>query len=256
MASRFQARWIARITALFILACILGPTVSASAQFQNLYPGFFQLQKPEVLDAVLYGGGFGSPKYGAIQEGFQLEQSVTPYFGIVGRVTGYQLWIGSNFDNPLAPGRGHTGQLNFGRLEAGGEFALYPGTRLFVLGGGDVGDSHAAVIEGDISSWFLTHSHHPINFSFSANHDYQNHVTSSEIDLRVVALSTENYLFTAGAGGAIYQGGAINRVEGQGGGDLGVYFRRLGFGVDMQTGYGNAKEFGQLSFVKQFDFPE
>src|SRR5690348_11878501 len=183
MASASQTRRIERIGALLIVACIWGSTGIARAQFQNLYPGFFNLQKPEVLDAVLYGGGFGSPKYGAIQEGFQLEQSVTPYFGIVGRVTGYQLWVGDNFDDPLAPGKGHTGQLNFGRLQAGGEFALYPGTRLFVLGGGDVGASHAAVIEGDLSSWLLTHSRHPVNFSFSANHDYQNHVTSSEIDL-------------------------------------------------------------------------
>jgi hypothetical protein len=30
----------------------------------------------------------------------------------------------------------------------------------------------------------------------------------------------------------------------------------LGFGVDLQSGYGNAKEFGQLSFIKQLDFPE
>jgi hypothetical protein len=229
---------------------------SAQAQLQNLYPGFFRFQKPEVLDAIVYGGGFGSPKYGTIQEGLQLEQTVTPYFGIVGRITGYQLWIGDNFDNPLAPGKGHSGRLNFARLLGGGEFALYPGTRFFMLGGGDVGDSHAAVIEGDLSSWLLSHSHHPLNFSFSANHDYENHVTSAEIDLRMVAFSTESYLFTAGGGGAIYQGGLISNAAGQGGPDLGVYFRRWGFGVDVQAGYGNANGYGQLSFVKQFDFAE
>jgi hypothetical protein len=240
----------------FLFCTIVWAPPPARAQLQNLYPGFFRFQSPEVLDLILYGGGFGSPKYGTIQEGLQLEQSITPYFGAVGRITGYQLWIGDHFDNPLAPGSGHSGRLNFARLEAGGEFALYPGTRLFVLGGGDVGDSHAAVIEGDMSSWLLTHSRHPLNFSFSANHDYQNHITSAEIDLRMVAFSTENYLFTAGGGGAIYQGGQVSSAAGQGGPDLGIYFRRWGFGADVQAGYGNANGYGQLSFIKQFDFPE
>jgi hypothetical protein len=250
-----QIRRIAVLTEVLLFAYGAVPR-SAYAQFQNLYPGFFRLQKPEVFDLILYGGGFGSPKYGSIQEGLQLQQTVTPYFGVVGRITGYQLWIGDHFDNPLAPSGGHHGRLNFARLEAGGEFAVYPGTRLFVLGGGDVGDSHAAVIEGDLSSWLLTHSRHPLNFSFSANHNYQNHITSAEIDLRMVVLSTENYLLTAGGGGAIYQGGLLNSAAGQGGPDLGIYFRRWGLGVDIQAGYGNANGFGQLSFIKQFDLTE
>jgi hypothetical protein len=255
MARRSQSGQIAWFVGFALLACLWAPA-SVHAQLQNLYPGFFRLQRPEVFDLILYGGGFGSPKYGTIQEGLQLEQTVTPYFGIVGRVTGYQLWIGDHFDDPLAPSSPHSTRLNFARLEAGGEFALYPGTRLFLLGGGDVGDSDAGVIEGDLSSWLLTHSRHPLNFSFSANHDYQNHVSSAEIDLRMVALSTENYLLTAGGGGAIYQGGLITSAVGQGGPDLGIYFRRWGFGADVQAGYGNANGFGQLSFIKQLDFPE
>ena len=162
---------------------------------QNLYPGFFEPANPQVLDAILFGGGFGSQDYGAVQEGFQLEQTVTPYIGVVGRVTGYQLWIGDHFNNPLAPATfTHQARLNFARLQGGVELTLYPGTTLFLLGGGDVGDSSAAVIEGDYSSWLFTHTHHPLNFSFSASHDYENHVTSSEIDLRMVAFSTANYL--------------------------------------------------------------
>jgi hypothetical protein len=255
-----RARWLtnggAQLLPAFVLVFVLGLAPSASAQFENLYPGFFQLQKPSILDAVLFGGGFGSPKYGTIQEGFQLDQSITPYFNLVGRVTGYQLWVGDHFENPLAPGEGHSHQLDFGRLQAGAEFALYPGTRFFLLGGGDVGASHAAVIEGDLSSWLFTHTRHPINFSFSASHDSENHVTNAEIDLQVVALSTANYLFTAGAGGAIYQGGQISQVGGQGGVDLGVYFRNWGFGVAVQSGYGDADGFSQLSFIKQFDFAE
>jgi hypothetical protein len=256
MAILIRARAVVAIAVLLIATGILAPATSANAQLENLYPGFTQLAKPEVLDAVLYGGGFGSEKYGALQEGLQLEQTVTPYIGLVGRVTGYQLWIGSNFDNPLSPGAGHSGQLNFGRLLGGAEFAVYPGTRFFLLGGGDVGASHAGVIEGDLSSWLITHSHHPLNFSFSANHDYENHVTSAEIDLRMVALSTEKYLLTAGGGGAVYQGGAVTSVSGQGGPDLGIYFRKWAFGLDLQAGYGNAGGFGQLSFIKQWDFPE
>lgn len=244
------------IAGVLLVVCVVGASGRAQAQWQNLYPGFFQLAKPEVFDAFAYGGGYGSPKYGVIQEGLQAEQSITPYLGMVGRVTGYQLWVGDHFDNPLVPGTGHRGRLNFGRMLGGVEFAVYPGTRLFVLGGNDVGDSYGTVIEGDLSSWWLTHSRHPINFSFSATHDYQNHVTSAEIDLRVVAVSTEDYLFTAGVGGATYQGGLIGSAQGQGGVDLGVYFRRWGFGVDVQSGYGSAKGFGQLSFIKQWDFPE
>jgi hypothetical protein len=205
---------------------------------------------------VAFGGGFGSEKYGTIQEGLQLDQRITRYIGAVGRATGYQLWIGDNFDNPLAPGTGHRPRLNFGRLQGGVEFDLYPGTTLFVLGGGDVGDSTGAVIEGDGSSWLLTHSRHPVNFSFSASHDYENHVTASEIDLRAVVSSTETYLITAGGGGAIYQGGVISSAQGQGGPDLGIYFRRYALGLALQGGYGNAGGFGQLSIIKQWDFHE
>ena len=258
MASQPKTLRTFRIVGLLVLACALGWTGSARAQLlQNLYPGFFEPAKPQALDAILFGGGFGSQDYGAAQEGFQLEQTVTPYVGVVGRITGYQLWIGDHFNNPLAPATfKHQARLNFARLQGGVELTLYPGTTLFLLGGGDVGDSSAAVIEGDYSSWLFTHTHHPINFSFSASHDYENQVTSSEIDLRMVAFSTAKYLGTFGAGGAIYQGGQISSAGGQGGPDLGIYFRKWGFGVDVQGGYGTAGGFGQLSFIKQFDFVE
>jgi hypothetical protein len=95
-----------------------------------------------------------------------------------------------------------------------------------------------------------------VNFSFSASHDYENHVTASEIDLRAVVSSTETYLITAGGGGAIYQGGVISSAEGQGGPDLGIYFRRYALGLALQGGYGNAGGFGQLSIIKQWDFHE
>jgi len=255
MASQPKTLRTLRIIGLFVLVCGFGWTGNARAQLQNLYPGFFEPANPQVLDAFLFGGGFGSQDYGAIQEGLQLHQTVNPYFGVVGRVTGYQLWIGDHFNNPLAPATfTHQTRLNFARLQIGGEFALYPGTILTLLGGGDVGASHAAIVEGDFSSWLFTHTHHPLNFSFSASHDFENHVTNAEIDLRMVALSTADYLVTAGAGGAIYQGGQITSVGGQGGPDLGLYFRKWGFGVDVQGGYGDSGGFGQISFIKQFDF--
>ncbi len=244
------------IAGVMLAVCVMGRSGSAQAHWENLYPGFFQPAKPGVFDVFAFGGGYGNSKYGALQEGIQAEQSITNYLGIVGRATGYQLWVGNDFDNPLVPGTGHQGRLNFGRLQGGVEFAVYPGTRLFVLGGHDVGDSDATVIEGDLSSWWMTHSRHPINFAFSAVHDYQNHVTSAEMDSRVVAASTENYLFTAGVGGAIYQGGEIDNAQGQGGLDFGVYFRKWGFGLNAQSGYGTAQGFGQLSFIKQWDFLE
>ena len=257
MASQIKTLRTLTIVGLFVLVCVLGCAGNARAQLENLYPGFFEPASPQVLDAVLFGGGFGSQDYGAVQEGFQLQQTITPYIGIVGRVTGYQLWIGDHFNNPLAPATAtHEARLNFGRLEGGLELALYPGTTLYLLGGGDVGDSHTGVIEGDYSSWLFTHTHHPINFSFSASHNYENHVTSSEIDLRMVALSTANYMVTAGGGGAIFQGGQITSAGGQGGPDLGVYFRNWAFGIDVQAGYGNSGGFGQISFIKQFDFVE
>src|SRR5208283_3382128 len=242
---------------LLVVVCTLGWTGNARAQLEDLYPGFFGPANPQVLDAIFFGGGFGSQDYGAVQEGFQFEQTVTPYIGVVGRVTGYQLWIGDHFNNPLAPATfTHQARLNFARLQGGVELSLYPGTTLFLLGGGDVGDSHAGVIEGDYSSWLFTHTHHPLNFSFSTSHDYENHVTSSEIDLRMVAFSTANYLATVGGGGAIYQGGQITSAGGQGGPDLGVYFRKWAFGINVQAGYGTSGGFGQISFIKQFDFVE
>jgi hypothetical protein len=255
MANSLWTRRCVVAAKLLILTWILFPAARASAQLQNLYPNFFQL-KPDVLDVVAFGGGFGSEKYGTIQEGLQLDQRITRYIGAVGRVTGYQLWIGDDFDNPLAPGTGHQPRLNFARLQGGVEFDLYPGTTLFILGGKDVGDSTASVIEGDGSSWLFSHSRHPVNFSFSASHDYENHVTAAEIDVRAVVSSTESYLITAGGGGAIYQGGEISSAAGQGGPDLGIYFRRYALGLALQGGYGNAGGFGQLSIIKQWDFPE
>ena len=143
---------------------------AAHAQwFDETYPGFFSLQSPGLLQLTMFGGGFVSDKYGVLQEGAQVEQSITPYIGGFARATGYQLWIGNGFESPLAPGSGSFPRLNFGRFQGGADFTLYPGTHLYVSGGHDVADSDAFIIEGDFSSWLFLHSQHPLNGSFSTD---------------------------------------------------------------------------------------
>jgi len=224
--------------------------------FEDTYPGFFSLQTPGLLQATAFGGGFGSDKYGVAQQGGQVEQSITPDVGAFGRATGYQLWIGHGFDSPLAPGSGNHPRLNFGRFQGGLDFTLMPGTHLYVSGGKDVGDSHANVVEGDFSSWLMLHSKHPLNGSFSSIHDYENGVTSTEIDLQAILLSTEKYMVLGGAGGALYNGGFLADMQGQGGPDLGFYYRPWQMGVSAQAGYGSAHQYGQISMYKQLGWVE
>src|ERR1700690_3257829 len=248
----------ASITIALVLALsALSIASQAHAQwFEDTYPGFFSLQTPGLLQATLFGGGFVSDKYGVLQEGVQVEQSVTPYIGFFGRATGYQLWIGNGFESPLAPGSGSFPRLNFGRFQGGADFSLLPGTHLYVSAGHDVADSDATIIEGDFSSWLFVHSQHPLNGSFSTVHDYQNGVTSSEIDVNAILLSTEKYMILGGIGGGMYFGGFLTEGQGQGGPDLGFYYRPWNLGVGAQAGYGNAHQYGQISMYKQLSWFE
>ena len=239
-----------------IALAILSFSGIAAAQNPNPVQDFFQLEQPGHFEATLYGGGFGSDKYGTVQEGFQLEQSLTRYVGVFGRATGYQLWIGQGFPSPLNPNNGPSARLNFARLQGGLDFAPVQGTHLFISAGHDLGDSDAPVIEGDFTTWLMLHSLHPVNFGFSAVHDYQNDVTSAEIDIQTIALSKENYMLLLGAGGAIYGGGFVPSVQGQGGPDIGIYYRPWRMGVSIQAGYGVANEYGELSIFKQFAWVE
>jgi hypothetical protein len=241
--------------AVALSALMIAPAAHAQ-WFDDTYPGFFSLQTPGLLKATAFGGGFISDKYGVLQEGAQVEQSVTPYIGVFGRATGYQLWIGGGFESPLAPGSGSFPRLNFGRFQGGVDFTLFPGTHLYVSGGHDVADSDATVVEGDFSSWICLHSLHPLNGSFSSMHDFQNGVTSTEIDLQAILLSTEKYMVLAGVGGAMYNGGFLTNAQGQGGPDLGFYYRPWQLGVSAQAGYGNAHQYGQISMYKQFSWFE
>ncbi len=250
------------LTLLLVAATAIGAIVAAVSPaaaedfFDSTYPGFFSLQNPGRLDIVGFGGGYASDKYATIQEGFQLEQSVTPYISAVARMTGYQLFEGQGFDNPLAPGTGHQARLNFGRVQGGADFTIYPGTHVYVLGGKDFGDSTATDIEGDISSWLFLHSEHPINLSTSTVYNYENDVTSMSVDIQAIVASTEHWIFLAGGGGAFYMGGFLTSTEGEGGPDMGVYYRPWQMGVSAQAGYGSAHQYGQLSVYKQLSFFE
>jgi hypothetical protein len=224
--------------------------------FEDTYPGFFSLQTPGLFKMTQFDGGFASDKYGVLQEGVQAEQSVTPYIGVFGRATGYQLWVRQGFESPLAPGSGSFPRLNFGRFQGGADFTLSPGTHLYISGGRDVADSEASTVEGDFSSWIFLHSRHPLNGSFSSIHDFQNGVTSSEIDLQAILLSSEQFMVLGGVGGAMYLGGFLTDGQGQGGPDLGLYYRPWQIGVSAQAGYGNAHEYGQISMYKQLSWFE
>lgn len=259
-----RGRW--GVLCVLVVAIVVGfGTVAVQAQTapswaSNPYPGFFDIATPGRFSLTLFGGGFGSNQYGTTQEGLQAEQSVTQYVGVVGRATGYQLYMGLGFANPLlpttTPGASGSARYNFGRFQGGLDFAVTPTIHLYVLGGDDAGDSDHANIEGDISAWFLAHSAHPLNFLVSSVHSWQNNVTSSSIDLRTVLLSTEDYMLLAGAGGVIYGGGFVSGVSGQGGPDLGVYYRPWQIGADIQAGYGSPDGYGQLTLYKQFSWSE
>ncbi len=250
---------VAIAVALFappVQAQVSGTTPVGAA---NPYPDFFDIATPGRFSLTLYGGGFISGQYGTTQEGVQAEQSLTRYVGIVARATGYQLYMGSGSSNPLSPNPGTVGgssRSNFGRFQGGIDFAILPTTHVYILGGDDGGDSHNANIEGDISSWLFAHSAHPLNFLVSSVYSWQNNISASSIDLRIVLQSTENYLLMAGAGGIIYGGGFVSGVAGQGGPDLGVYFRPWQIGLDAQGGYGTPNGYGQLTLYKQFSWSE
>jgi hypothetical protein len=258
--SNLRSAWQSSATAALaaaVLAMLASATPARAQDLTNFYPQFFTIQRPGQFTLTGFGGGFVSDKYADTQQGVQFEQSITPYIGVFGRATGYQLWIGGGFDNPLAPGTGHFPRLNFGRLQGGVDFTLLPGTHLFVSGGHDIGDSDGYLIEGDFSSWLFLHSRHPINFSFSSQWDSQNGIVSNEIDLQAVVMSSEKYMVLAGGGGAMYNGGFLgNNPAGQGGPDLGFYYRPWRIGFSAQAGYGTAHQYGQISMYKQLGWAE
>lgn len=256
LSSRFVKAARLMVSACLAIALFSIPAPARAQFFSNIYPNFFQLQQPGRLDVLLFGGGYVSDKDGDLQQGFQVEQSVTSYVGVFGRMSGYQLWIGHGFDSPLAPGSGPSARLNFGRAQGGIDFMLYPGTHLFVSGGKDFGDSNADIFEADLSSWLFLHSRHPLNFASSTIYDSENGVTSTSFDVQDIVRSTESYMVLLGGGGAMYNGGFLSGSQGQGGPDLGFYYRPWRAGIAIQAGYGSAHQYGQLSMYKTLSFLE
>jgi hypothetical protein len=161
---------IARMVAVAAIALAVVLTGrDANAELASLYPNFWSLETPGDLQATLFGGGYASEHYATTQEGFQLEQSITPYIGLFGRATAYQVFVKHNQLNPFVPTSGHKPQYYFGRFQGGLDFTLYPGTDFFLSGGHDAGDSDSSLIEGDFSSWVMPHTSAEHFFQFDSH---------------------------------------------------------------------------------------
>jgi len=141
-------------------------------------------------------------------------------------------------------------------FEGGASFSPFQGTTLTLLGGENAGDSDAPVFENDFSSWLWLQSRHPMNFSYSTSHYYQNCVTNGLLDARMVSFSTGQLLMLLGVGGAIWGGGSVGQAKGQGGPDVGFFLREWHVSVDLQAGYGSSRTYGMVSFSRSFGWDE
>lgn len=217
---------------------------------------FFELANPPHLGLTLFAIGYGNEKYGSTREGFQLEQSVNGLFGLVARASAYQMLKGTiGYDSSLSPSS-RSAVRNFGRFQGGLDITPFQGISLVLLGGEDVGDSHAPVVEGDFSSWFGIHTVHPFNLSSSCSHYSQNGVTSSTYDLRMMAMSTADFILLLGGGGAIWGGGSLGTIKAHGGPEIGVFVRRWDLNVEVQGGYGSAHTYGVVTVSRHFSWDE
>jgi hypothetical protein len=238
--------------ALLLVSLISGFSSAAYAQ------GFFrflELENPGRLSLRLLAVGYGSEKYGTTHAGFEIGQTITPAISIIGRAIAYQVYQGSGFDSPLTPGS-HSSPRNFGLLEGGASVSPIQGTTFTLLGGENVGDSDAPVFENDFSSWLWLQTRHPINFSYSTSHYFQNGVTNGLIDARTVSYSTGRLLLLLGVGGAIWGGGSVGQAKGQGGPDVGFFLREWRVSIDLQAGYGSSRTYGLVSFSRSFSWDE
>jgi hypothetical protein len=237
-----------------MLSALIATRASAAPAFP--YSDFFTLANPQHLSLTLFASAIGNEsRYAATHEGFQLEQTLNPYIGVVGRVSGYQIYQGAGWDNPLTIHPG-TRPRNFGVFMGGIDLLPFQGTSLAILGGRDVGDSNGARIEGDFSSWIALHSRHPINLSFVGDHFYNNGQSSGLIDVRVVMSSWRELTWLLGAGGQLWGGGPEPHIMKEFGPDLGLFFRRWQTSVDLQAGYGNNHGYGTISVTHHFGWDE
>ena len=241
---------------LFVLALLSNTTAQASP-----YSDLFTTTIPEHLSLTISSSGYGSDAYDTTYEGFELEQSVTRFVGLVGRVSAYQIYHGDGFNTPFPFGdtdlfaRGTP--RNFGRFEGGIDLMPFQGTSIVIMGGKDVGDSEISLIDGEFSSWILFHSAHPINLSSNVVCYFQSNTrNTSRIDLRTVAFATGKLMLLIGAGGAIWGGGGSD-LQGQAGPDIGVFLNTWRTEIDLQIGYGgNPHTYGLISVAKHFGWDE
>jgi hypothetical protein len=248
------------LTLIFLtITCARGWAQSSSAPQRTpapLFSNLFEAQSPGQLSLLLFGGGYWSTDYASTQQGFQLEQSLTKGISVVGRASGYQLYVGGGFDNPLDPGSGHESRFNFGRLEGGFGFSPMPGTYLYLLGGADVADSHAGVFEADFATWMFRTSAHPLNLALNVGYNSENLITSGEADLRVILHSDQRVVLTGGLSGAGFAGGFVRGFSTQAGAILGAYSPQWQTGLDAQFGYASTSVYAQLALFKRFQWME
>src|SRR5215510_4822712 len=81
----------------------VSPPPPAGYSSDTSMQGFFRPSSQPRLSLTPFGGGFIAEDYAATYEGAQAEQTLTERIGLVGRITGYQLFITSNATSPLAP---------------------------------------------------------------------------------------------------------------------------------------------------------
>lgn len=237
--------------AMLVMIVMRAATAHAAAPYSD----FFTQANPQHLSVTIFTSGIGAEsKYAATHEGFELEQTLTPYLSLVGRVSGYQIYTGDGWDVPLA---GHdTRPRNFGVLQGGLDLLPFQGTSLKILGGSDVGDSDRARIEGDFSSWLWLHSRHPINLAFLGDHFYNNGRTSGAIDIRSVLSSSREVTWLIGAGGQLWAQGGEPHLMKEFGPDLGIVLRQWSLSLDFQAGYGNNHGYGLISISRHFGWDE
>ena len=238
--------------ALLLVSLIFG--FSSAAHAQGSFR-FLELENPGHLSLRLLAVGYGAEKYGTTNAGFEIGQTITPAISIIGRAIAYQVYHGTGFDSPLTPGN-HSSLRNFGLLAGGASFSPIQGTTFTLLGGENVGDSDAPVFENDFSSWLWLQTRHPLNFSYSTSHYFQNGVTNGLIDARTVSYSTGRLLLLLGVGGAIWGGGSVGQAKGQGGPDVGFFLREWRVSIDLQAGYGSSGTYGLVSFSRSLGWDE
>jgi hypothetical protein len=245
---------LSRMPRYAILIVLLMLKIAATADAAP-YSDFFTGANPQHLGVTMFASGIAAEsKYTATHEGFELEQTLTPYVSLVGRVSGYQIYEGDGWDWPLA---GHGSRpRNFSVLLGGLDLLPFQGTSLKILGGGDVGDSDRARIEGDYSSWLWLHSRHPVNLAFTGEHFYNNGLSSGAVDIRTVVASWREVTWLMGAGGQMWGGGSETHLMKEFGPDLGAVLRRWKTSIDVQAGYGNLGGYGTVSISRHFGWDE